>query len=94
MQAKVTELNDYHPVELTFVIMKRFESQGPYNLHLKWHPRPPTICIPPQQIHVWLNRLSTAHRPVPPGQEEYLCENAAHWLQLSFQHHSALQARH
>jgi hypothetical protein len=67
MQAKVTELNDYHPVELTFVIMKRFESQGPYNLHLKWHPRPHTICIPPQQIHVRLNLLSTAHRLIPPG---------------------------
>jgi hypothetical protein len=27
--------------------------------------------------------ISIALRPLPPGQEEHLCENAVHWLQLS-----------
>ena len=55
---------------------------------------PLIMCIPPQQIHGQCNSPLTAHRPIPPGQEDYLCENAVNWLQLSFWNHSALQACH
>ena len=37
---------------------------------------------------------SHPHCPIPSGQEEYLCKNAVHWLQLRIQHHSTLQAHH
>uniref|UniRef100_A0AAZ3RUE0 Ig-like domain-containing protein n=1 Tax=Oncorhynchus tshawytscha TaxID=74940 RepID=A0AAZ3RUE0_ONCTS len=45
-------------------------------------------------VHRRCNLNHTAHCPNPSGQEEYLCENAVHRLQLGIQHHSTLQARH
>ena len=55
---------------------------------------PLQFAIPPQQIHRWHNLNHTPHCPFPPGQQEHLCENAVHWLQLSVQHHSAQEAHH
>ncbi|XP_052334968.1 uncharacterized protein LOC127911710 [Oncorhynchus keta] len=46
------------------------------------------------KVHRRCNLNHTAHCPNPSGQEEYLCENAVHRLQLGIQHHSTLQARH
>ena len=59
--------------------------------HYPRNTRPTPICIPPQQIHRWCNLYCTPHWPFPPGQKEHLRKNVVHWLQLSVQHHSALQ---
>ena len=49
-----------------------------------------TKWLPPHSTHFCHHH--TAHCPIPSGQEEYLCQNALHWLQLSIQHDSTLQA--
>ena len=67
---------------------------GSHQHHHPRHPLPTLICIPPQQIHRWCNLHCTPQCPLPPGQEEHLCENAVHWLQLNVQHYSAFQAHH
>ena len=77
-KAKVTELNDSRPVALTSVIMKYFERLAKDHI---------TTTLPdtldPIQIHRQRNCNHTAHCPNPSGQEEYLCKNAVHRLQLS-----------
>ena len=82
-KAKVTELNYYRPIALTSVIMKCFErlvkdhitSTLPDTLD------PLQFAYRPKQVHRRCNHI--AHCPNPSGQEEYLCENAVHRLQLS-----------
>ena len=49
-EAKLTCLNDYHPVALASVAMKCFERHGSHQQHP--YPRPTPICIPPQQSHI------------------------------------------
>ena len=78
-KAKVTELNYFRPVALTSVIMKCCERLvKDHHLYLTCHPRPTPNCLPPQQVHRRCNHHHTAHCPIPPGQEEYLCKNAVH----------------
>ena len=47
-KAKVAELNNYHLVALTSVIMKCFERLVRDHLHLTCHTRSTPICLPPQ----------------------------------------------
>jgi hypothetical protein len=92
---KVTCLNDYRPVAHICspeVLWKA--GHGSHQHHYPRNTRPTPICIPPQQIHGLRNLYYTPHCPLPPGQEEHLCDNAIHWLQLSVQHYSALKAHH
>ena len=65
---------------------------GSHQHHYPKYPRPTPICIPPKQIHRWWNLYCTPHCPFTPGQKEHLCENAVHWLQLSFEGTMVLNA--
>ena len=82
-RAKVTELNDYRPVALTSVIMKCFERLVKDHITSTLPDTLDPLQFAYRPNRSTRNRNHTAHCPNPSGQEEYLCKNAVHRLQLS-----------
>ncbi len=78
-EPKISGLNDYRPVALTFVAMKSF---GRLVLaYLKDTTGPPAVCLQSKQVCGW-SQHGTALHPAASGQTRDLCEDPVCRLQL------------